>query len=140
MPDSFEYSLCKPGCDESTATVTVTVTCPVCPVAMNDQATTPKGTPVIIDFLANDKDITGATICSVTDPAHGSVAFVNNKITYTPDTGFCDSNMPDSFEYSLCKPGLRGVYSHGNGYVTCPICPVAMNDQATTLQGNSGYY
>jgi hypothetical protein len=31
-PDTFTYSLCKPDCTKATATVTVTVTCPVCDV------------------------------------------------------------------------------------------------------------
>ena len=102
--DTFTYKLCKTGCDSSTATVTVTVTCPVCPVAMNDQATTPKGTPVVIDVLANDKDTTGATICTVQSPtAKGGTAVVSyGKIKYTPCSVFCGT---DTFTYKLCKTG-----------------------------------
>ena len=134
--DTFTYTIISSHCTPSMGTVTVYNMCQIsCPVATDDQATTAKGVPVIIDVLANDKDTADTTIKIISDPAHGSVAFVNNKITYTPDTGYCDSNMPDSFEYSLCKPGCDESTATVTVTVTCPVCPVAMNDQATTPKG-----
>jgi outer membrane murein-binding lipoprotein Lpp len=102
--DTFTYSICKTGCDKSTATVTVTVTCPVCPVAVNDQATTAKGAAITIDALANDKDTTGASICAVqsTTAKGGKAVISNGKITYTPCSSFCGT---DTFTYSICKTG-----------------------------------
>ncbi len=132
--DTFTYSICKTGCDKSTATVTVTVTCPVCPVAVNDQATTAKGAATTIDVLANDKDTTGATICAVqaTTDKGGKAAISNGKITYTPCSSFCGT---DTFTYSICKTGCDKSTATVTVTVTCPVCPVAVNDQATTAKG-----
>jgi hypothetical protein len=94
---------------------------------MNDQATTPKGTAVVIDVLANDKDTTGATICVVQSPtANGGTATVSdNKITYTPKAGFCG---PDTFTYSLCKPDCEKSTATVTVTVTCPVCEVSGGD------------
>jgi outer membrane murein-binding lipoprotein Lpp len=132
--DTFTYSICKTGCDKSTATVTVTVTCPVCPVAVNDQATTAKGAAITIDALANDKDTTGASICAVqsTTDKGQKAAISNGKITYTPCSNFCGT---DTFTYSICKTGCDKSTATVTVTVTCPVCPVAVNDQATTAKG-----
>jgi folate-dependent phosphoribosylglycinamide formyltransferase PurN len=132
--DTFTYSICRTGCDKSTATVTVTITCPVCPVAVNDQVTTAKGAAITIDALANDKDTTGAAICCVqaTTDKGGKAAISNGKITYTPAACFCGT---DTFTYSICKTGCDKSTATVTVTVTCPVCPVAVNDQATTTKG-----
>jgi len=133
--DKFTYYLCKDGCGQSTlATVTVSVACPVCPVAVNDQATTAKGAAITIDALANDKDTTGATICAVqsTTDKGQKAAISNGKITYTPCSNFCGT---DTFTYSLSKSGCDKSTATVTIVVSCPVCPVAVKDQATTTKG-----
>jgi uncharacterized repeat protein (TIGR01451 family) len=75
------------------------------PVAVDDSATTPEGTPVTINVLNNDSDIDGdiLTVNSVTQGTHGSVTNNGSDVTYTPDPGF---NGTDSFTYTI---------SDGNG-------------------------
>jgi hypothetical protein len=74
------------------------VTVLVDPVAVDDAATTPEGTPVTIDVVANDlgtvlpPDVT-------TPPAHGTVALVDGALVYTPAPGFVGT---DTFTYQVC--------------------------------------
>ncbi len=74
------------------------------PVTVNDAATTPEDTPVVITVLTNDYDVDGvlvpATVAKVTDPGHGT-AVVNTstgEITYTPSV---DYNGADSLTYHV---------------------------------------
>ena len=131
--DDFTYSLCKDGCGQSvTAKVAVTVVC--CPNPMDDTATTSKGTAVTIDVLSNDQNKEGATICEVqsTTAKGGKAVISNGKITYTPASCYCGT---DTFTYSICKTGCDKSTATVTVTVTCPVCPVAMNDQATTAKG-----
>ncbi len=97
--DTFTYTV-SDGTDTDTATVTVTVADAVNtpPVAADDSAATPAGTPVAIDVLANDSDADGdtLTVTSVSDPANGTAVIDDNgtpddptddRIVYTPDAG-----------------------------------------------------
>ena len=73
-PDTFTYTLAPGG---SSATVSVTVTCPdTPPTAVNDSATVLEdATATAVDVLGNDTDTDGGpkTVASVTQPAHGTV-------------------------------------------------------------------
>ncbi|HYH72722.1 MAG TPA: Ig-like domain-containing protein, partial [Nocardioides sp.] len=70
------------------------------PKAVDDTATTPQGTAVKVDVLANDTDADEGdelSVESVTKPAHGTaVAAADGTVTYTPDKGY--SGM-DTFDY-----------------------------------------
>jgi hypothetical protein len=100
-PDGFSYTVSDGNGGVSTTTVSVTVTSvndP--PVAINDLATTPAGSPVVLDLLANDRDPDGdsLSIGATTAPGHGSVALTQDgKILYTPIAGFTGI---DSFTYT----------------------------------------
>ncbi len=74
------------------------------PVAINDAATTPAGTPVVIDVAANDTDANGTidltTVTVGAAAAHG-VTDVNGstgEVTYQPDSGFTGT---DQFGYTV---------------------------------------
>ncbi|MEX2308948.1 MAG: nidogen-like domain-containing protein [Pirellulales bacterium] len=74
------------------------------PVAVDDFAGTPSGTPVTIDVLANDSDSDGfidpTSIAIVNQPANGSVIVdpVTGAITYIPASSFLGR---DSFTYTV---------------------------------------
>lgn len=72
------------------------------PIAVDDDVTTPEGTPVTIDVLANDIDgnLVPASTVKQSDPSHG--VLVNNgdgTFDFTPTTGYVGS---DSFTYKVC--------------------------------------
>ena len=78
------------------AIVTGTVAEP--PTAVDDQANTTAGRPVVIHVLANDYDPAGSVlqIVSVTDPRNGEAVIEGEAIVYTPASGFVGT---DSFRY-----------------------------------------
>lgn len=134
--DTFTYEACDPSglCD--TAVVTVDVGSDNSnPDAVDDTATTPAGTAVVVDFAVNDTDAEGdtLTLAAVTAPSNGSV--VDNgdgTMTYTPNANFVGT---DTFTYTVCD---------GNGgcdtaTVTVDItggvdaAPIAVDDVETTL-------
>jgi len=136
--DSFEYTISDGHNHQATATVTVTVTQTTTgspPVAQNDSATTPQDVAVTIDVIANDSDPDGdtLTVVNVTLPLNGSTSISNNKVVYTPNTGFSGS---DSFQYTI-SDGNGGQDSATvsvtvNGNPTQNTVPVALPDFAST--------
>lgn len=70
------------------------------PVAVDDTATTRRGTAVLIDVLANDFDFEDdtLTITAVTKATNGSVRIVNGRIRYGPREGFRGT---DTFTYTV---------------------------------------
>jgi hypothetical protein len=71
------------------------------PRAVNDSATTTKGTAVTIAVLANDSDVDGdlLAITSVTSGHAGTTAITGGKtVTYTPSRNFTGT---DSFTYAI---------------------------------------
>ncbi len=140
--DTFKYMVCNNFnlCD--TAYVFITVTCdqlPKAPVAVADNATTLKNTPVTVDVLANDTQNCGtvATPCVTTTilkaPRRGTAVVNNNKIDYTPQKDSC--GYSDTLQYKICNvigcDSSIVIFS-----VTCPPDPtkkpVAVNDNAST--------
>jgi uncharacterized repeat protein (TIGR01451 family) len=116
------------------------------PIAVADTPTTPVGTPVTVDVLANDTDANAdaLTITSTTVPAHGTDSVVAGHILYTPTAGYVGS---DSFSYTISD-------GHGGTSTTtvtvavtalpvvppvvvpvAPAAPVAVPDTATTSFG-----
>ncbi|MGD2075834.1 MAG: S8 family serine peptidase [Gammaproteobacteria bacterium] len=91
------------------------------PVANDDPASTPEGTAVAIDVLANDTDGDGdaLTIALVTQGANGSVGINgDNTVTYTPDSGFTGE---DSFTYTATD----GMANSNEATVTVVVEAVA---------------
>ncbi|MFP9114060.1 beta strand repeat-containing protein [Flavobacterium sp. RHBU_3] len=134
--DSFTYkSVAANGNTSNAATVTITVTSPPAPTAVNDSATTDYLTPVTLSVTSNDTAASGSTISSVTiasNPTHGTVTVLNNtQIKYTPNSGYIGS---DSFTYKAV--GANGVSSTAatvSMTVTSPPAPTVANDTASTI-------
>lgn len=84
-----EFSFSVEDVVGQTATATVHVTVQAAPVAADStvSVTTPLNTPVTVDVLAG---VTGTalTLGKIGAAGHGSVAIVDGKVVYTPDTGF----------------------------------------------------
>ena len=114
--------------------MSVTVTCDVPPVAVDDTATVVEDAPAtVIDVLGNDTNPDGGpkVVTAVSDPAGGATSFTAAEVSYTPDPDFCGS---DSFTYTL-NGGDQGSV---DVTVTCvDDLPVA-NDDARTVAEDSG--
>lgn len=102
--DSFTYTIVGPNANTAEATVSVTVA-PFNrdPVAVDDEAETPKETPITIDALANDTDPDGdaLTIISVSPAVtpFGTVEITaDNRVLYTPNPGWWGG---DEFTYTV---------------------------------------
>ncbi len=103
------------------------------PVAVDDTASTSKGTAVDINVLGNDTDADGDTLSISGTPTalHGTVS-VNGDGTlhYTPNAGFSGS---DTISYAVTD----GTLSDG-GQVAVTVsdtAPVAVDDTASTSKG-----
>ncbi|HSH79244.1 MAG TPA: Ig-like domain-containing protein [Herpetosiphonaceae bacterium] len=102
-PDSFTFKVTEGTVDSNTATVTIDVR-PVndAPDAVNDVASTRKGTAVTIPVLANDTDVDVGNVLNitqVTQGAKGSVAInADGTVTYVPQRTFTGT---DTFTYTI---------------------------------------
>lgn len=94
--DVYQYTVCDDGIPVLCSTGLVTVL--VDPVATDDAATTPAGTPVAIDVAANDLGTVLAPGVA-TPPANGTVELVDGRLVYTPAPGFAGT---DTFTYQVC--------------------------------------
>ena len=99
--DSFTYRVVDGRGGSAAATVRVTVrgvNDP--PTAADDTATTPYGTPVTVDVLANDGDVEGdaLTVAHVSSAANGRTSINGAGVTYAPNSGFSGA---DSFTYTV---------------------------------------
>ncbi len=131
---TFEYTIT----DGDTATVTINIDeVNDVPEAKDDLASTLKNTPVTIDVLDNDSDIDGdeLTIYSVDDGSNGSVSIDDNKVIYTPNSDFVGE---DTFDYVI----RDSENEEATAKVTVKVnesntAPIAVDDNATTAEGNS---
>lgn len=100
------------------------------PVAANDAATTLRGTSTTIAVLANDSDPDGnpLSVTAVTQPAHGSVSFTADGVTYTPAAGYVGT---DSFGYTV-SDGAGGTASATVNITVSDRAPIANADVANT--------
>jgi uncharacterized repeat protein (TIGR01451 family) len=96
--------------DSAPATVNTTATNTE-PVAVDDIATTPRDTPVVIDVLGNDTDADNDPLVveSVTMPANGAAVIEGTQVRYTPNAGFVGE---DTFDYTI-GDGLGGTDTGG---------------------------
>lgn len=115
------------------------------PVAIDDSATTPVNTPVVIDVPANDSDPDGnldtSTVTIDTPPVHGTVTNINattGEATYEPDTDYVGS---DSFIYEICD--TEGLCDTATVTITIEAGqienqpPIAVNDFESTMKNTS---
>lgn len=100
------------------------------PVAVDDVATTMRGTTVAIAVLGNDNDPDGnpLAVTAVTQGAHGLVDFTASGLSYTPESGFVG---PDEFTYTI-SDGAGGTATATVRVNVEDRAPVAQNDTATT--------
>jgi hypothetical protein len=103
--DTFKYTVADTIGDVSApASVSVSVSAPLAPVANPDTATTAENQAVAINVLANDTDSGGtinpASVAISTGAAHGttSVNPTTGAVTYNPATDFVG---PDTFKYTV---------------------------------------
>ena len=103
--DSFTYQIEDDRGGVATGTVNITVrSANEAPSVADDKVTTPAGTPVKIDILANDNDPEGKllTLSALTLPQHGKLEMGENQcLLYTPNEGFVGS---DTFTYQVKDP------------------------------------
>ena len=140
--DSFTYEVCDQAdaCDSADVTIGVAVD-NMPPVASDDQGTTPQGTPLDIDVLANDDDPDGwadldpASVSVTGGPGHGqtSVNPATGVVTYTPDPGY---SGPDSFTYEVCDQVAQCDSATVDVTVQPPGAPPAANDDSATTAAN----
>jgi large repetitive protein len=90
--DGFAYTISdgNGGTDTGTVTVIVQPAPNQPPVANDDMVSTPDGTPVDIDVLANDEDPDGdaLTIVAITQPNGGTATIVGDMVRYVPEMDY----------------------------------------------------
>jgi hypothetical protein len=112
------------------------------PDAVDDPASTPQDTPVVIDVTANDTDPDGddgyTTSLEAAKPANGTTEVLSgDRIRYTPDRGFAGV---DPFTYRLCEVvNAKGKRDCDTATVTVTVIgrrrPVPVDDpDETTLR------
>ncbi len=104
--DSFTYEMCDTGapveCDTATVNLDITQRNRR-PVALNDTATTPEDTAVMIGVRGNDSDPDGDSLSieSFSQPNHGTVRRDGGRLEFTPDPDWHGST---TFTYVVCDP------------------------------------
>lgn len=135
--DSFVYELVTyPAIQagwKDTATVTITVN-PIndAPVAQSQSVTTPEETAKVIPLVATDIENDSLTYEIVAQPAHGTVALVDDVATYTPALNYTGT---DSFTFKAKDTTLDSNVATVTITVT-PIndAPVAVDDAYTMAE------
>lgn len=97
--DTITYTVDDGNGGTATSTVTVTVN-PVNddPVAVDDRASTPFNTPVVLNPLGNDYDVDGDTLTIIGQPTTADGTVVVNSdgtVTFTPNAGFTGTAVID---------------------------------------------
>ncbi len=132
--DTFTYMVSDGAGGTASAVVTVSVA-NARPVAADDAASTPGGTAVDIDVLANDTDPNAdpLSITALTSPAHGTVSVVAGEVRYVPAPGYRGT---DSFTYAATDGSASSVPAT----VTVAVAntpPVAQDDTVSTHRAAS---
>jgi hypothetical protein len=99
--DTFTYRANDGLSDSNVATVTIQVSTPALPVAVDDSYHMAQGRTLTGDALANDLNPYGVAITAtlLSSPNHGTLAFASDgKFSYTPATGFTGADL---FTYQL---------------------------------------
>lgn len=98
------------------------------PLAVDDSATTPQGSPVTIDPLVNDSDadVDILTLVQVSSPTNGQSAINGSSVIYTPNPGFSGG---DSFTYTISD----GKGGEATATVSVTVTPVAAETLITIV-------
>ncbi|WP_445777224.1 Ig-like domain-containing protein [Shewanella sp.] len=87
--DVLVYSISDGNGGTASNKLTITVVANRAPIAVDDMASTDDKTALILDVLSNDTDADNHPLSVIAASAQqGSVMIENNKIRYTPTTGF----------------------------------------------------
>ncbi|MEM9220259.1 MAG: Ig-like domain-containing protein [Cyanobacteria bacterium P01_F01_bin.150] len=121
--DSLTYTMRNSQGKTASASVSIEVRpTNTAPVATNDAASTPINTAISVNVLANDSDIDGDSLIlsSPADfaltPSNGTATVINNRIYYTPSTGYVGT---DTFNYQV----LDGVGGSAIGQLAVTVEP-----------------
>lgn len=137
---TYTYTAQDAGFATSTGTVTVTVTAlNAPPVAVDDTATTPSGTPVTTNVLSNDSDPEGGPLelFVASQGSFGSVTCGTVSCTYTPNTTSFFGT--DSYTYTIEDAG--GLSDTATVTVTVTNRPpVAEDDEVTVAPGETATF
>ncbi|PID96800.1 MAG: hypothetical protein CSA84_03270 [Actinomycetales bacterium] len=138
--DSLEYSITSPLSGLSdTATVTFTVTDPVCELSASpDSYATEPGVPLVVHapgVLANDSSPCDGVGGKAFSPSHGKADIANDgSFTYTPETGFVGT---DEFGYAIHSAvDMSGMYTTVTIDVGGSTCVADANDDEFTASAN----
>ncbi|MFJ9312655.1 Ig-like domain-containing protein [Pimelobacter simplex] len=134
-PDDYVVRVCDTSVPQQCTEITVPITVGVNQVtAVDDEATTTVGVPVITDVTANDLTETGQELAAPTitiPPAHGTAITSEDGLFYRPDAGF---SGVDSFGYRVCDTSAPPTCDTGT--VTVTVDNVFTTGAAiTTAQG-----
>ncbi len=135
--DTFTY-IATDGAGHNSGQATVTVTVKPVPTpdpkANADVANTMQDTPVSVDVLSNDANVT--SIASFTQPAHGVVTEKDGQLVYTPAADFIGT---DTFTY-IAKDAAGNLSPAATVTVTVEdvnVPPVAAPDARETSKGTA---
>lgn len=129
--DNFVYTITDDN--GATASASVNLIFNFAPVTEEDIVEVDEDSGMVeINLLENDTDPNDESISliSISQPDHGTTSIVNNKVEYTPDTGFSGT---DSFIYTINN--ISGNFANGTVNITVnPVnhAPIANDDQFTT--------
>ncbi|MFI5696833.1 Ig-like domain-containing protein [Kribbella sp. NPDC051586] len=142
---SVGYRVTDTTGNKASASVTVTVA-PVTPVIADDTATTPYGTAVTVDVLANDKpgdasaplggvrlvdQATGDPVSTLAVPGEGTFTVQpTGAVQFSPVDGFAGVTVPVGYQVA----DRNGTLGDGTLTITVQARPVAVPDVAQTKQ------
>jgi len=146
---TFTYKTVEEGTQEGgesqLATVTITVTgSNDAPVAVLDSATSQENEILVVDVLANDKDVDATHELSLdsVDSNKGGVSIVDNKLTFDPGSDFDHLALGTSEEVvvSYSMSDEHGETSTSTATITVTgtnDAPVSSADNASTFENQS---
>ncbi len=134
-PDSFAFVARDGVANSLPATITLSVN-PVndAPVAVDDAASTPQDTAVLMSLLENDSDVDGPGLAieSLSTPAHGTlVNHGNGTVTYTPVAGYIG---PDTFDYTVTDGELSNSATANVDVQASQVTLTFSNTSPTTIR------
>ena len=138
---SFVYRVCDPSGLCSTSTVLAWVADDTQPEPQHDYVASPDGGPVVVDVVANDRDLDGdldASTVTTSDPGSSegtATVLPDGSIQFTPDPGFSGVSK---FKYRVCD--AAGDCTEAEIFVTvrqAATAPVAVDDAMLVTAGGS---
>lgn len=138
---SFVYRVCDPGGLCSTSTVLAWVAENTQPEPQHDYVASPDGAPVVVDVLANDRDLDGdldPSTLTTSDPGSSegtAMVLPDGTIQFDPGPGFTGVSK---FKYRVCD--AAGDCTEAEVFVTVRqalTAPVTVDDAVLVTAGGS---